>query len=116
MMRLGSRGAVLLEAVIALAVLATVGSAAAVSASESIRAVNRAHEREDEIRRAGRLLTAVSLWTHDDLDRHLGSTRQGPWWLRIDRVMPALYTVQLADSLSGGVLLRTTLLRWEANQ
>ena len=79
------RGAVLLEAVIALAILATVGSSAAWLVSETIRAVQHVHEEEGHVRSAARLATAVSLWPREDLDRHLGSTEQGSWRLIVDR-------------------------------
>ena len=107
------QGAVLLEAMVALAVLATVGSAAAWTSAESIRAVTRAHESEARFRVGDRLLTAVSLWPRADLDRHLGTTRQGPLRMRIDRPHSTLYTVTLVDSTTGKVLLRTSLFRGE---
>jgi type II secretory pathway pseudopilin PulG len=110
--RLGNDcGAVLLEALIALVVLATVASAAGWTASEAIHAVTRTHETEGEVRAAGRLLTAVSLWSREDLDRHLGSRRQGPWRMQIDRPHSTLYDVALTDAATGHVLLRTSLFR-----
>jgi type II secretory pathway pseudopilin PulG len=108
------RGAALLEALVALAILATVGSAAAWTASESMRAVWRAHEREHDTRAAARLLTAASLWSREDLDRHLGSRRQGPWRMRIDRPRPTRYDVTLTDTATGMVVLRTSFWRPEA--
>jgi type II secretory pathway pseudopilin PulG len=111
-----SRGAVLIEAVVALTVLATVGSAAAWMASESLRAVERAWAREADTRAAARLLAAVSLWPRADLDRHLGASAQGPWRLRIDRPRPTLYVVSLADSAGGDPLLETSLFREETDQ
>lgn len=108
-----SQGAVLLEAMVALAVLATVGSAAAWTAAESIHAVARVHEREAQLHVADRLLTAVSLWPREDLNRHLGTTKQGPFRMRIDRQRSTLYTVTLADSATGKVLLHTSFFRVE---
>lgn len=105
------RGAALLEALVALAVLATVGSAAAWNATESLRAVVRMHERERSVRRASRLLTAVALWPRADLDRHLGTSVQGPWRMRVDRPLGTLYEVTLSDTASNVVLIRTSLYR-----
>lgn len=105
------KGAVLLEALLALTILATVGSAAAWMASEAIRTVARVHNEENRIRSAARLLTAVSLWPREDLDRHLGWRTQGPWRMRIDRPHSRLYEVSLADGATGKVLLRTNLYR-----
>lgn len=110
-MNSGRRGAALLEALVALALLGSVGSAAAWSASESLRAVERIHAREAEQRAAGRLFTAVALWPREDLDRHLGTSVQGRWRLRVDRPRPALYVVALSDSANGVILLQTALYR-----
>lgn len=113
MRRHNRRGAILLETLVALAVLATIGSTAAWTASESIRAVGRAREHESRVRLANRLLTAVSLWPRDDLDRHLGWRNQGPLRMRIDRPNPVLYEVTLRDGVTGTVLLSTRLFRSE---
>jgi type II secretory pathway component PulK len=110
------RGAALLEALVALTVLGTVGSAAAWSATESLRAVMRMHEREQSQREAARLLTAVSLWPRADLDRHLGSSKQGPWRLRVDRSLATVYEVSIVDSLSNAVLMRTALYREDVDR
>ena len=109
------RGAALLEALVALALLGTVGSAAAWNATESLRAVQRMHAREAEQRAAGRLFTAVALWPRADLDRHLGSSVQGRWRLRVDRPLQTLYVVTLNDSASGVMLLQTALYREDSD-
>jgi type II secretory pathway pseudopilin PulG len=110
------RGVALLEALVALALLGTVASAAAWSATESLRAVRRMHAREAEQRRAARLLSAVSLWPRADLDRHLGDRPQGAWRLEIDRTTPTIYVTTVRDSLSGAVLLQTALYRDETDR
>jgi hypothetical protein len=91
-----------------------IGVSAAMLAAENVRAVSRAQEREHQIRSAARLLTAVSLWPRDDLDRHLGSTNQGWMLLRIDRSASTLYSVTVRERSSGRELLRTTLFRTES--
>jgi type II secretory pathway component PulJ len=109
-------GAVLLEALVALAVLGMVGGTAAWMVSECIRAVAHVHESEARFRAASRVLTAVSLWPRDDLDRHLGSRTQGPWRLRIDRPRPNLYDIALSEKATGTIVLRTALFRTEADR
>lgn len=104
-------GAILLEVMAGLAVLAMVGSTAAWMCSEAIRLVRAAREAELETRNASRLLSAVSLWPAEDLDRHLGSTPQGPWRLHVNRLRPDLYEVAVTDTVHGRVLLRTALFR-----
>ena len=110
------RGAVLLETLVALTVLAIIGSAAAWTASDSIRAVVRTQELEGRVRLANRLLTAASLWPREDLDRHLGWRAEGPLRMRIDRPRPTLYEVTVTDGLTGAVVLHTVLVREEAGQ
>ena len=111
-----TRGAALLEALVALALLGTVGSAAAWSATESVRAVQRMHAREAEQRAAARVFTAVSLWPRDDLDRHLGTSEQGRWRLRVDRPQRTVYEVTVSDTTSGAILLQTALYREARDQ
>jgi type II secretory pathway pseudopilin PulG len=111
-MRRAEAGATLLEVVVALVILATAGTAALTMATQAMRAVASGRAAEAEVRAASAFLTAVALWTREDLDRRLGEREQGPWRLRIDRSTPALYTVVLRDSL-GREFLRTSLHRPE---
>ncbi len=115
-MNSGSRGAALLEALIALALLGSVASAAAWSATESLRAVQRTHSRENEQRQAARFLSAVRLWPPADLDRHLGNRVEGPWRVYIERPMPTVYTVTIRDSGGGPIMLQTALYRAELDR
>ena len=105
------RGAALLEAIVAMAILGTAGIAALTLASEAARAVDHARQAETELRQASAFMEAVALWTRDDLDRRLGDRPQGEWRLRIHRPEPELYTVILTDSLGVESLLATSLFR-----
>ena len=89
------RGVALLEALVALLVVATS------LAAEATRAVDRGRARDAAVRRASAFLDAVALWPRADLDRHLGDRPEGAWTLRIDRPAPTLYVVTLlpADSM-----------------
>lgn len=107
----GRAGAVLLEAIVALLILSVAGTAAVTLVGQSADAVRRAREADAEVRAAGAFLHAVSLWTHEDLDRRLGDRPQGPWRLRIQRPAPTLYEVVLVDSAGDRELLRTALFR-----
>ncbi len=106
-------GAALLEVIVALTILATSGATVVTLMAQSSHAVRRARETETELRRASALFDAVALWTRDDLDRHLGSRRQGPWMMHVDRTAQTLYSVALTDSLGARDLLNTTLFRPE---
>lgn len=112
-MRLDRRGAVLMEAMVALVILTVAGTAAVTMVGESASAVRRAREADVEMRSADAFLHAASLWTRDDLDRRLGSRAQGPWRMNVQRPNPTLYEVVLADSSGRHVLLRTSLHRPE---
>jgi hypothetical protein len=105
------RGAVLLEALVALVILTSAGGAIAALAVESSRAVERARSTEAEFRRANAFFGLITLWPREDLDRHFGEREQGPWRVRVERPTPTLYTITLLDSLGGRPLLRTSLYR-----
>lgn len=107
----GQAGAVLLEVLVALAVLGIVAGSAAWQTGEWLRTVRHVHDVEAEVRAGQALLAAVSLWPRDDLDRHLGGSAQGPWTLLVERPAPDLYQVALRDTASRATLLRTVLYR-----
>lgn len=104
-------GVVLLEVLVALTILGTAGAALAAMAVAANDAVRRAQQLDDDVRRASALLEAVALWPREDLDRHLGARPQGEWTLEVQRPMPTLYTLAIADSGGGRSLLRTALYR-----
>ncbi len=104
-------GAGLLEVVAALAILSIAGVTAVIAVAESVTAVRSAREADVEMRSATAFMEAVALWTRDDLDRRLGDRPQGPWRMTVGRPLPTLYTVALADSATGRILLRTSLFR-----
>lgn len=110
------RGAVLLEAIVALTILAVAGAAMVALANDSARAVARATAADAAMRRASAFLDAVALWPREDLDRHLGRREQGDWLMTIDRPAENLYSVTLADSSGTRVLLRTELYRAEVSR
>lgn len=110
------RGAVLLEVVVALTILATGGAGMIALASQSIDALRRARSAERETERASNFFEAVALWPRADLDRHLGDRAQGPWWLIIERPLPTLYTVTLTDSTGGRTIITTALYRAEVDR
>ena len=106
-------GAVLLEAIIALAILAIAGTATTSMIVESSETVAHAEQAERALQQASDFMDDVAVWPRADLDRHLGDRPEGAWRLRVDRPWPTLYTVVLTDSASGAVLLTTALYRPE---
>ncbi len=106
-------GVVLLEALIALVILTTAGAAAVTLVAESARDVQRVRAAEAEMRDASAFMDAVSLWSRDDLDRHIGDRHQGAWMMRIDRPTSTLYVATLTNTATQAELLRTSLFRPE---
>jgi type II secretory pathway pseudopilin PulG len=103
----------LLETLVALAILGVAGAALATLAVGATDAVQRAERLDDDVRRASAFLDVVALWPREDLDRRLGTRPQGEWLLDVQHVAPALYTVAIADSGDARPLLRTALYRAE---
>jgi len=111
MRRASARGVVLLEVLVALATLGTVGGAMAALAVGAGDTVRRAQRADDELRGASALLESVALWPREDLDHRLGARAQGEWTLEVQHPVASLYTVSLLDSGGTHELLRTALFR-----
>jgi type II secretory pathway pseudopilin PulG len=112
--RSGRKGIALLEALVALVILTTVGASTVTMAAEAARDIQRARRTESAMRAANAFFDAVSLWSRDDLDRHLGNRPQGAWLMRVDRPTPTLYIATLTDTATHTELLRTSLFRPES--
>ena len=96
-----------------MAILGLAGGAVVDFAIETTRAMQLAHDQEVRVEAASGFMDAVALWPRADLDRHLGSRREGPWRLEIQRVTPVLYTATLTDSANRTPFLHTVLFRRE---
>jgi Tfp pilus assembly protein PilV len=111
--RASRRGAALLEAIIALAVLSISAIAVVRIASESYHALELSIELETRMERAHALLDAATLWSRSEIDQRLGDRLQGEMRMSIQRVAPALYHVTLVSAVDGTPLLETTFFRPE---
>jgi len=107
----GRQGTALLEAVIALLLIGITLIGALDIQRETSRAMMSAAVAERDVRAASAFLDAVILWRREDLDRHVGTRREGPWSLTIDRRDSALYRVTVADSAGRRILLETMAYR-----
>jgi type II secretory pathway pseudopilin PulG len=105
------QGVVLLEALVAMTILATVAATAIALTVESAQAVSRARRSDRDMQSADAFLSTVALWPREDLDRHLGDRVQGRWLLRIDKTQAAVYTITLSDTNPHRPLLATSLFR-----
>jgi hypothetical protein len=107
------RGVVLLEVIVAVTILVIAGLSATLWVRQISDSLARTQTAANDVRTASRYLDIIALWPREDLDRHLGERRQGPWMVRIDRPTPTVYGVAINDSLGTHVLLKTWLYRRE---
>ena len=107
---------VLLEALIALALLGTAALALLSLSASDTRAVTRLIERSKEMNAASRFLDAVALWPREELDRRFGTRAQGAYLLRILRPSHNIYTLELLDKNSERPVLSTAVFRPDASK
>ena len=96
-MRSGERGAALLEAMIAIAILASAGASMVAALDAGIRSEHQARLRETSLRAAERVLTATALLNRSDLDRRLGRHPVGEFVVEVQRPNPTLYRIAVAE-------------------
>lgn len=108
--RHGIRGAALLEAIVALAILGIAGTSLTALLAAAIRQQGEAIARERTTREADRLLTAYSLLTRDDLDRRLGRRPAGRFAVEVQRPEPTLYRLGIVDTAAVDVELLVTVV------
>ena len=108
----GRRGAVLLEALVALTVLGLVGSGVVSLLAASVRAEQRVAAAEHTLEAADRVLTAMSLLDRRELDRRLGAREVGEFLAVVTRPEATLYRLSIADrALPDAELLVTVVYR-----
>lgn len=116
-MRRTERGVALLEALVALAILSGVGLGLVELVSAGLAAERDARERERVLAVEGRLLTALTLLTREDLDRRLGRHPIGDLIAEVARPEPTLYRIALARASAPDVEdLVTVVYRREARR
>lgn len=103
-------GAALMEAIVALAVLATAGVAMLLMTRQSAATFEHVATTERNLAKASQFLVAVSLWPASVLDQRLGDRRQGDWRLLIEK-REGIYRIALTDTATSRVLLSTSLYR-----
>jgi len=92
-------------------IFAIAGTATLVRAAQARHALVLSMASEDRLNAASAFLDHVVLWPREDLDRHLGTHPQGPWWMDIEHPVADLYTIAIADSGSHQELLDTIVYR-----
>lgn len=108
--RRGQRGTALLEAMIALAILASAGLGTVGLIAAGLRSARDAADRERLVGAADRVLTASTLLLRAELDQRLGDRRVGELVVRVARPEPALYRIAVAALAHPDVELLTTVV------
>jgi type II secretory pathway pseudopilin PulG len=105
------RGVALLEVMVGLTLLAIAGVGLLVVLAQATDSVHEIDRRDAEARAASALLDGVSLWTRDQLDARIGSTRLADWTLHVAPLTPTIYRMALADTMTGALVLETSMYR-----
>ena len=109
-MRRDRDGVVLLEVMVALAILVSAGLSMVAVAAESLSAQQHGMAREREIHDASRVLTAGALLSRQDLDRRLGDRTIGEFVMRVQRPEPSLYRIAVAETAHPDADLLVTIV------
>jgi hypothetical protein len=104
---------VLLEVIVALTIFMIAGLSTAVWVRQTLLTVDHARIAVEDVSAASDYLDRIALWPREDLDRHLGVRRAGPWLVQVERPTPTIYVVVIGDSSTARPLLRTWLYRAE---
>ena len=104
-------GAVLLEVLVALTVLALVGLSAAALEREASAVMMSSDVSVIELEAASDLLEVATLWPLEDLVRHLGTTSEGQFLLRVSARGPTVFHLSVQPALTTRVVLATDVYR-----
>jgi type II secretory pathway component PulJ len=106
----GERGVALLEVIVALAILASAGTALIGLLGQALQAESELRDRERALRAAERVLTATTLLTRTDLDRRLGRHPIGELLLEVQRLRPTLYRLAVSLGSAPAVEMLVTVV------
>lgn len=111
-MKLQNRpGIALIEAIVALAILAIAGSAWMALGAQSSRTLSQVHERERAVRTASQVMSRYGILSRAELAASSGRRRHGAHLVRISQVRAGLFEIEvIADDRATGSL-RTMLYR-----
>ena len=116
-MRRSEGGVALLETLVALAILSGAGLGLVELVSAGLAAERDARKRERVLAVEARVLTALTLFKREDLDRRLGRHSIGDVIAEVERPEPTLYRIALAQASAPDVEdLVTVVYRREARR
>jgi Tfp pilus assembly protein PilV len=102
------RGAVLLEALVALTLVAIAGLGMVTLLGQTVEVNRQLHRTERETRRAGEALEGLLVLDRATLAARVGRSRVGCCLLTVEAVTPDLYRVVLSDTATGAAILATS--------
>ena len=115
-MQRDERGIALLEALVALTILAGAGTALVAALAGALRSEHALRQKELEIMAADRMLGAMALLSRTDLDRRIGQRAVGDLVVDVQRPQPALYRIGIGQAdVAEMELLVTVVYRPEAD-
>lgn len=109
-MRSAEGGTTLLEAMVAMAILAGAGTSLVAALDAGIRSEHRARLRETSLLSADRALSALTLLTRTELDRRLGRHPLGELIIEVQRPEPTLYRIAVAEARAPEVEMLVTVV------
>jgi Tfp pilus assembly protein PilV len=106
--RVRSKGVALLEVLVAITLLAVAGVGWMSLVHESARAARNAAARDADMQSASATLRHISLWTPSELAAHVGRTRHDGYDVTVSPLAASLWSITVADTLTGATLLATS--------
>ena len=97
MTRRADSGVALLEVLVALVILATVGTALVELVGAGLRSEHDARQRERTLAAEERVLAAMTLLRREDFDRRLGRRAVGEFLVDVQRPERTLYRIAIAE-------------------
>lgn len=109
-MRNDERGVMLLDAMIAIAILASAGVSMVALLGQALRMEHTLRAQEHDLHGAARVLTAAAMLTRRDLDRRLGRHPVGEFALEVQRPRPTLYRLAVIAEQTPTVEMLVTVV------
>lgn len=104
-------GFTLLELIVAITLLGTVGTALVALVRQTRATMDQALASEMRVRHASRTLHELSRETRAQLERRIGRRRSDAYEVRVDRESHDLFALALVDTATGVVLVETIVHR-----
>lgn len=107
---MNERGVVLLEVLIAVTIVSTVGIASIAFLVTAQDSYERLTSRETEMQAAERVLTATTLLTRSELEQRIGVREVADFVVSVDRPEPSLFRLGVAPAARPAAEVLSTLV------